>query len=286
MELAVNIAVYGISYGFVLFIASIGLSIAIGMLGIVNVAHGALLMLGGYVGIAVLDSTGSWLLGLIAATLASGIASIIINEALLRHLWKQELQQILLTFGIVYMIGNICLWVWGAQTKVATIPSLINGEIHIGGMPISVYRLVVILIGIAIFVILWLVQEKTKVGTIIRAGMDDPEMLAGMGYNLRPITLAAFGVGLALAGMAAFVGSGVLGGVSSWMGPSTFFLSMVIVIVGGVGYVQGTLSGALLIGLLYVAVAAFFPRFSIISTYVAMIVVLLFRPRGLLGRKW
>ncbi len=286
MDLIANICIYGFSYAFILFIASVGLSIALGMLGIVNAAHGALLMLGGYIGIAVLESTGNWVLGLLAATVASGIIGLIINEAFLRHLYKKELQQILLTFGLVYILGNLVLWIWGAQTRVADEPQFLSGYITVGELSLPIYRLWVIFSGITAFIILWLVQEKTKIGSIIRAGMDDAEMISGLGYNLRPIAVGAFSIGLALAGLASFLGSPVLGGVSSWMGPRIFFLCMVVVIVGGVGSVQGTLAGALLIGVLYVTVAIFFPPFAIISTYIAMIIVLLFRPRGLLGRKW
>lgn len=286
MDLVANICIYGFSYASILFIASVGLSIALGMLGIVNAAHGALLMLGGYIGITVLESTGNWILGLFAATLTSGIIGLIINEVFLRQLHKKELQQILLTFGLVYILGNLVLWIWGAQTRVADEPKFLSGTITVGELSFPIYRLLVIFIGIALFFILWLVQEKTKIGSIIRAGMDDAEMVSGLGYNLKPTAVGAFSIGLALAGFAAFLGSPVLGGVSSWMGPRIFFLCMVVVIVGGVGSVQGTLAGAALIGVLYVTVAIFFPPFAIISTYIAMVIVLLFRPRGLLGRKW
>jgi branched-chain amino acid transport system permease protein len=286
MEMIANICVYGISYGFVLFIASVGLSIALGMLGIVNAAHGAILMVGGYIGIAAFEWTGNWFLGLCAAAASSGIFALLIHEAFLKYLVRQELQQILLTFGWVYILGNVVLWIWGAQTRVVDEPKLISGYLQLDGFSFPTYRLLVILIGLAAFVILWLIQERTKIGSIIRAGMDDAEMLSGLGYNLKPTAIGAFSIGLALAGLASFLGSPVLGGVSSWMAPRMFFLCIVVVIVGGVGSVQGTLAGALLIGVLYVGVAIFFPPFAMISTYIAMIIVLIFRPRGLLGRKW
>jgi branched-chain amino acid transport system permease protein len=285
MELASNIVIYGLSYGFILFLAAVGLSIALGLLDIVNVTHGVLFMLGGYVGITVLDTTGSWMLGLAAAAVTSGVVSLIISEAFLRHLHKQQLQQILLCFGLVYVISNLVLWIWGAYPRVADVPAAISTNLAVGEISIPVYRLVVIAVGIAVFVMFWLLQERTKIGAIIRAGMDDPEMLSGLGYNLRPIAVAAFCIGIAFAGLAAFLGSGVLGGVSTWMGPRIFFLNLVVVIVGGVVYIQCTLAGALLVGLLYVTVAIFYPPFAIVSTYIAMIVVLLLRPSGLLGRK-
>jgi branched-chain amino acid transport system permease protein len=286
MDLIATICIYGLSYGFILFIASVGLSIALGMLGIVNAAHGALLMLGGYIGISVLKFTGSWLLGLFAAALSCGLISLGINEVFLRRLHRQQLQQILVTFGWVYVLGNVVLWIWGAQTRVADEPALLAGNIPLYNVLLPVDRLVAIIIGIVVFVMLWLVQEKTKIGSIIRAGMEDSEMISALGYNLRPRTVGAFGLGLALAGLASFLGSPVLGGMSAWMGPRMFFLCMVVVIVGGVGSVQGTLAGALLIGILYVTVATFFPPFAIVATYIAMVIVLLFRPQGLLGRAW
>jgi len=225
-------------------------------------------------------------LGLIAAAISSGIGALIINEVFLQRLHKQQLQQILLTFGWVYIIGNLVLWIWGAQTMVASEPAVISGYSAVGELSLPIYRLVVIFVGLVAFLILWLVQSRTKIGSIIRAGMDNPEMLSALGYNLRPIAVGAFCIGLALAGIASFMGSGVLGGVSPWMGPKTFFIAIVVVIVGGIGHIQGTLAGALLIGILYVTIAIFYPPFAMISIYIAMIIVLLFRPRGLLGRKW
>ena len=286
METAVIILVYGLSYGFLLFAASVGLSMALGMMGIVNVAHGVLFMLGGYIGIMVTGWTGSWLLGFLAAGLGAATVGLIIGEGFLQRLYKLHLQQVLMTFGWVYILANLSLWVWGPLTKVATVPVALGGNLAVGGYSLDVYRLALIGMGLATFLVMWWLQEKTRFGAIVRAGMDDAEMVSGLGINLRPILSGVFSLGILLAGMAAIIGSPILGGINPWIGTNMFFMAISVAIVGGVGYVQGTLVGALLIGILSVIMATFAPEFTVIAVYLVMIVVLLFRPSGLLGRRW
>lgn len=286
MDNVVIILLYGLSYGFLLFFSSVGLSMSLGMMGIVNVAHGVLFMLGGYIGITVILWTGNWVLGLMAAAIGAGLVGLIILLGFLQRLYKQQLQQVLLTFGFVYILANLSLWVWGPETRVVSVPAALSGDITLAGYQVFTYRLVLIGIGLVFFLAMWWLQVKTRFGAIIRAGMDDAEMVSGLGINLMPVLGGVFFVGIVIAGVAALIGSPILGGISPYIGTNVFFLALVVTIVGGVGYVQGALAGALIVGLLSVIMATYYPEMANVSVYLFMIVILLFRPQGLFGRKW
>ncbi len=275
----------GISYGIVLFLIAAGLSLVLGFMGILNLAHGAIFMVGGYVGITVAKATGNLILGILAGAFASGLLGLLIERGVLRHLRQQVLEQVLVTFGFVYMITNATLWIWGTDPKSAFIPSILAGSISIGEFQFPVHRLAIIIIGVATCFGLWWLQEKTRLGAIVRAGMDDAQMTSGLGINLTPITVGAFAFGSALAGFGAVVGAPLLGFVDPNTGTNMLFVTLAVVIVGGVGSVQGTLAGALLIGTIYILTNTYYPPLAIFTMYLLVVLILLLRPRGLLGRK-
>jgi branched-chain amino acid transport system permease protein len=201
------------------------------------------------------------------------------------QLYKQELEQILVTFGFVYIITNLHLWIYGAWPKSAFVPSILSGSMTIGRFGFPIHRLAVIMMGAALCVGLWWLQEKTKIGARIRAGMDDAEMVSGLGINLRPINIGAFCLGAILAGFAGVVGAPVLGGVNLNTGTDIFFVAIAVCIVGGVGSVQGALVGAVLIGIATTLVSTYFPVLAMFVMYILMVLILIFKPSGLLGRK-
>jgi len=275
----------GISYGIVLFLIATGLSLVLGLMGIVNVAHGALFMVGAYGGLAVAKATGNLILGILAGAALAGMVSLFIDRLFLRYLYKRELEQILVTFGFVYIITNLHLWIYGAWPKSAFLPPLLSGSITIGRFGFPIHRLAVILFGAVLCVGLWWLQDKTKIGAIIRAGMDDSEMVSGLGINLTPINIGAFCLGAVLAGLAGVVGAPALGGVNLNTGTDMFFVAIAVCIVGGVGSVQGALVGAVLIGVATTLIATYVPVLAMFVMYILMVLVLIFRPAGLLGRK-
>jgi branched-chain amino acid transport system permease protein len=275
----------GTSYGVVLFLIATGLSLVLGLMGIVNVSHGALFMTGAYMGLTVAKLTGSLIIGILAGAILAGIVSLIIERLFLCQLYKQELEQILVTFGFVYIITNLHLWIYGAWPKSAFVPSILSGSMTIGRFGFPIHRLAVIMMGGALCVGLWWLQEKTKIGARIRAGMDDAEMVSGLGINLRPINIGAFGLGAILAGFAGVVGAPVLGGVNLNTGTDIFFVAIAVCIVGGVGSVQGALVGAVLIGIATTLVSTYFPVLAMFVMYILMVLILIFKPSGLLGRK-
>ena len=275
----------GISYGMVLFLIAVGLSLVLGIMGVLNLAHGVIFMVGGYIGITVAKLTNNFIYGIFAGALAGGILGLLMERGVLRFLYKQILEQVLVTFGFVYIITNATYWIWGTWPKSAYIPSLLAGSIPIGQVEFPVYRFGILVIGGAICLGLWWLQEKTKYGSVVRAGMDDAQMVSGLGVNLTPITIGAFFFGSALAGSAAVLGAPLLGFVNPNTGADMLFVALAVVIVGGVGSVQGALAGALLIGTINTLAVTYFPGIAVFAQYLLMVLILLLRPSGLLGRK-
>ena len=285
MGIAVATLVNGISYGMVLFLVASGLSLTLGLMGIVNLAHGVIFILGGFVGLAVAKGTGSFVLAILAGGLASGVAGLIIERGFLRFLYRQDLPQVLVTFGFVYIITNLMLWICGPQPRSAFVPFYFAGSVVIAGVSFPFHRFAIIGVGVVMGIALWWLQEKTKVGAIVRAGMDNAEMVGGLGINLTPVNVGAFFFGSAIAGASCVIGVQLFGSVNFADGVEMLLVAIAVVIVGGVGSVQGSLAGALLIGVLDTFSRVYLPAISQYTMYLVLILVLVVRPSGLLGRK-
>jgi branched-chain amino acid transport system permease protein len=274
----------GLSYGMVLFLLATGLSIVLGLMGVVNLAHGMLFMTAAYAGITVGNLTGSFLLGILTGIVSAGLSGLIIERGFLRQLYKRELEQILVTFGFIYIITNLHLWFYGPYPRSGIVPLVLKSGLTIGRYDFSYYRLFIILVGAILCACLFWLQERTKIGAIIRAGMDDPETVYASGINLRNVNVGAFIFGSLLAGFAGVVGTPVLGGVNSTTGGDVIFVAIAVCIVGGVGSVQGALVGALLIGIITSLAQAYLPSIAIYVMYILMVIILVLKPSGLVGR--
>jgi len=275
----------GISYGAVLFLIASGLSFTLGLMGIVNLAHGVIFILGGFVGLAIAKGTGSFLLAILAGAAASGVAGLAIERGFLRFLYKQDLPQVLVTLGFVYIITNLMLWICGPTPQSAFVPSYFSGSVVLAGVSFPFHRFAIIAIGAAICAVLWWLQEKTRIGAIIRAGMDNAEMVGGLGINLTPINVGAFFFGSAIAGASCVIGVQLFGSVNFADGMDMLLVAIAVVIVGGVGSVQGSLVGALLVGIIDTFSRVYVPAMAQYTMYLVLILVLVVRPSGLLGRK-
>ena len=273
----------GISFGCVLFLLASGLSITMGLMRIVNLAHGALYMVGAYVGLSVAQYTGSFLLAILAGGFCAAVIGFIMERGLLRRLYKREMDQVLFTIGLVYILTNLCQWIWGPMPLSGVTPPLFSGSIPMGPVQIPMFRLAMIIFGIAAAVFLWLFQEKTRMGAIIRAGMDNKEMTMGLGINLPLVFTAVFSLGAFVAGLCGLIGAPSLG-INLAVGWDALLLGMIVVIVGGAGSIQGALVGGMIIGLVDAYGKAFFPEYAHFSIYIVLIIILLFRPSGLMGR--
>jgi len=268
----------------VLFLLTIGLSITLGLMGIVNLAHGVLFMVGGFVGftVAVIYGLNYWLAVLLGG-LAAGLIGLGIERGFLRFQYKQANEQVMLTIGFIYILTNLSQWVWGGEFRAPFTAPFLSGSINIIGWQYPIYRLFTIGIGLVLCVVLWWLQEKTKVGAIVRAGMDNREMIVGLGINLERVNYIVFFLGAFIAGVAGVIGAQLLG-VKLGMGWDILLFAMIVLVIGGIGSIQGALAGALVIGIIDAFGKALFPDLAMFLMYSVMIIVLLVRPSGLLPR--
>jgi branched-chain amino acid transport system permease protein len=285
MEFFATSLLNGLSFGMILFLIAAGLSIIIGVMGIVNLSHGALYMFGGYFGWMIAQQLGlNFWLAVFIGGLAAGLVGLGIERAFLRRLYKQLNEQVLLTFGFLYIITNICLWVWGGDAKVPFSDPALSGSFNLAGLLYPKTRIIVIAIGTVLAVFLWWLQDKTRIGAIIRAGMDDREMVTGLGINLDRVSMLIFFLAAFIAGSAGVIGA-QLWGVYSYQGIQTLLFALIVIIVGGIGSIQGALVGALTIGVIDAFGRALLPELSMFFMFMVMIIILIAKPSGLLGRK-
>ena len=275
----------GLSYGMVLFLIASGMSVVMGAMNIINLAHGVLYMIGGYVGWTIAVKFGApFVLGLLAGGLAAGFTGLMLERGFLRHLYKQPNEQVLLTFGFVYILTNLSLWVWGGWPRMPFTAKFLSGSFEILGRAYPKARMATIIIGLVMAIVLWWLQDKTRVGSMVRAGMDNKEMAMGLGINMERVFALVFFVASFIAGLAGVLGAQLLG-VYNALGLEILLLALIVVIVGGVGSVQGALLGGILIGVIDAFGRALFPKLAMFTMYFTMIIVLLVRPSGLLGRR-
>lgn len=274
----------GISYGLLLFLLAAGLSLIFGLMGIVNLAHGSYYMLGAYLGLVLIQETGSFLLGLLGAGLALALLGVLMERFFFRKLYKRELDQVLLTFGFAYLFLDIAKWIWGGVPRSLPKPFFLEGSIEILGGAFPIYRFAMILIGLTIALLLWAFLEKTRTGMIIRAGVDDKEMVSGLGINIQLYFSGIFALGAFLAALGGVIGGPIIGAYPG-LDFEILVLALAVVVVGGLGTLKGAFWGSLLIGFAETFGKAFFPDFAMFTIYVTMALVLIFKPTGLLGKE-
>ena len=285
MTLFFVVTLNGLTLAALYFLAASGFSLIFGLMRTVNMAHGALLLLGGYVGWSVVDATGLWALGVVAGGLSAALAGAIVQIGILGWMQGDELRQTLASIAISIILADLMLWFWGGTTYQVRTPDWLTGGVRIDILGIGYAKVRLYLIGfaLAVGIALWLFIQKTRIGAVIRAGVDDQQMLRALGYPINQIFILVFAVGGMLAGMA-----GVIAGSALSIAPGTdlqFLLSsLVVVIVGGMGSVGGAALGALLIGLAEQYGLAYTPTYAAVVTFVIMVFVLAVRPQGLLGR--
>lgn len=273
----------GVSFGMLLFLLAAGLSLIYGLMKILNLTHGSFYLFGGYIGLTVVQYTGSFLLAVLIATLAVALIGVLLERFFLRRFHLEELPQTLLTFGFLFIFADLALWIWGGNPQTLPKPALFAYSIHIGEYFYPTYRLFLIAIGLLIAAALWWFQDGTRVGAMLRAGVDDEEIARGLGINVSLLFTLVFALGAFLAAL-----GGVLGGPIIGVYPGADFevmlLAFVVVIIGGLGSLTGALVGGLLVGLLDNFGKAFFPEFALFTIFVPMAAILAIRPTGLFGR--
>jgi len=283
MSFFITQTINGIVFGMLLFLLAAGLSLMLGIMRIVNLAHGSYYLLGGYIGYSIAKHTHNFVLACLGGLLSIGILGIFIYKAILaRRFARETLSQVLITFGMLLILSDLCRWIWGGSPLAIPKPEILQGSIHIGTMVFPFYRLAVIIIGAMILIFLWWFQERTKYGAMVRAGVDDDEMAQGIGINISLVKTLIFGIGALLAGFAGVVG-GPFVGLSIGLDIEILLLAVVVVIIGGMGSLKGAFIGALLIGLLDSFGKSLLPELSIFTIFAAMVIVLAIKPSGLFG---
>ena len=277
-------ALNGLSYGVLLFLLSVGLTLIFGMLDVVNLAHGSFYLLGAYAGLTLIGATGNFWLALVVAPVAVGAIGALVERGLLRPLYRRPtLDQVLLTFGLIYFFEDTVKWIWGGRIRSIPAPALFSGSVTLGALTIPSYRLFVIAFGFVMAVVLWLLIEKTRLGSIIRAGVFDAEMAAGLGINIGRVFTGVFAFGAALGGLSGVI-AGPIQSAYPAMGVSILIPALIVVVVGGLGSLKGSLVGSLVIGQAETFGKAWLPAFSMLMIYVVMALIVLLRPQGLFGR--
>ena len=274
----------GLTFAALLFVVASGFTLVFGLLRIVNLAHGALYLLGGYVAYEVGGRSGSFALSVVAAMVAVALAGLALDRGLLRFVKGQDLRQVLLTVGVGLVLNDLFLVIWGGDAFTVPTPEALQGAAVVMGVFYPKYRLFVLLAGVAIFVLLWLVMNRTRYGALIRAGVDDAEMLSATGVDQGRLFVITFMLGSALAGLGGALGAEVLGLDPTF--PLKFMVYFLIVVaVGGTSSITGPLLAALLLGVADVAGKYYVPKLGAFIVYSLMLVILLWRPQGLFVRK-
>lgn len=293
----------GLQFGIMLFLMAAGLTLIFGVMGLINLAHGSLYMVGAFAAATVASATGSFLLALLAALIAAAIAGALVELIIVRRLYnKSHLDQVLATFALILIFSEGTRWVFGSFPLHLTIPEYLSGPVSLpGGIQYPLYRLVLIAIGLIVAMFLGLMISKTRIGIQIRAGENDREMIAALGVDISKLYTLVFALGAALAGLAGAL-VGTLQSVQVGMGEPVLILAFVVIVIGGIGSIKGALIGSILVGLTDTLGGVFLPRlFGLITDpasamsigsslasmaiYILMGAVLIWRPTGLFGVK-
>lgn len=278
------ILIMGAAYGLVLFVIATGMSLTLGLMRVVNMSHGAIYMFAGYCGLEIYSRTGNWVLAIVVSALVGAALGAFLEIGFLRRLYKHPTYQVLLTIGIINILNNVAQWIWGGQPMTAPTPAFLAGGFKLGTMQVPWIRVFMIAFGGIMCVLLWLLQDKTRVGAMVRAGMDNREIAGTLGINNKLIFTGVFILGSLVAGASVMIGGSVTG-VGAGTAWSVLLNSIIVVVVGGTGSIQGALLGGLIIGVANAFGTVYLPDLTQFLMYLILIIVLLIKPSGLLGRK-
>jgi branched-chain amino acid transport system permease protein len=281
------LAVNSVTFGGLLFLLSAGFSLIFGLMRIPNLTHGSLFMLGAYFGATFVGGMlglafDFWLAALMAALLVAAFGAVT-ERFLLRQLPGQQLAQVLVTLGISFIVADFCLMVWGGDPISVETPPKLVGFVRAAGAAFPLYRLGVIVIAAAVAAALWLLLDRTRLGAMIRAGVDDPDMARVVGIRVSRLFTIVFALGAGLAAFAGIIGAPILS-VYPGLDQDMLPLALVVVILGGSGSLLGSFVGSLVIGFIYNFGQAMFPELAYFVLFLPMLLVLILRPQGLFGR--
>jgi branched-chain amino acid transport system permease protein len=283
MSLWLTLAVNSVALGGLLFLLSSGFSLIFGLMRIPNLMHGSFFMLGAYLGVTLLARGVNFWVAALASAAAMALIGGLIERFLLRRLEGQVLPQVLLTLGFAFIIGDVCLMLWTGDPWQPATPDHLRGAVQVAGLYFPLYRLVIVLVAVVIAVALWLLVDWTRLGAMIRAGVDDAPIARVVGIRVSRLFTLVFALGAALAAF-----GGVMGGPYLSVYPGLDFemlpLALIVVILGGVGSLMGALVGSFVIGFLYNFGTALLPDLAYVILFLPMVLILVLRPQGLFGK--
>ncbi|MGO4151563.1 branched-chain amino acid ABC transporter permease [Cupriavidus sp. YAF13] len=289
-----TLTIAGLAMGMIVFVVSSGLTLVFGLMDVLNFGHGAFIALGAYVAASVLLPLGAWVeadslwlnlavfgLAILAAMAAAGAIGLLFERIVVRPVYGQHLKQILITMGGMIVAEQLIKAIWGAETIALQVPTTFRGAVLLGDAAIEKYRLIAVVLGLVIFISMVLVLNRTRIGLLIRAGVENREMVESLGYRIRLLFIGVFVVGAGLAGM-----GGVLWGlyqqnITASIGAQVNVLIFIVIIIGGLGSTTGCFVGALLVGLMANYTGFLFPKVALFSNILLMVMILLWRPQGL-----
>jgi branched-chain amino acid transport system permease protein len=289
----------GLQYGVMLFLMAAGLTLVLGIMNMVNLAHGSLYMVGAYLTITAAQWTGSYVAGVVLGLLGTLVVGMVVEVVALRTLYERDhLDQVLATFGLILFFNELTAIVWGRTALFAALPSWLSGHIELfSGVKYPMYRAVILGVGLVVALLLWYVVARTRLGMLIRAGASNRTMVAALGVNIRLLYTVVFGVGAALAGLAGLM-AGPIYAVQAGMGELILIQVFVVIVIGGIGSIRGALVGAIIVGIVDTLGRAFLkpmlatmisataaqnagPALASMLIYLLMAIVLVVRPAGL-----
>jgi branched-chain amino acid transport system permease protein len=276
---------HGLVWGMLLFLVSSGLTLVFGMMGILNVAHAAFYMLGAYVAYTTVQVTGNFWLSLVVAPVAIGLLGALVERILLRRVHALgHAYELLLTFGLFFMIGEAVRWIWGSYPLQVPVPAGLDGSVPLLGARYPVYRLFILAVSALICIAMSLVLLQTRIGITIRSAVSDAQMVGALGHDVPLVSLGVFSVGSALAAVAGVIAVPFLQADPS-MGAAILTDAFVVIVIGGFGSLLGTLLASLMIGELQSFGILWFAQFALVFQFLLMAAVLILRPQGLFGEK-
>jgi len=290
MELLANLAphvVNGLSLGLLFALIALGFMLIVGVMEVINLAHGSLFALGAYVALALMGNSStpaSYAMALLVAPLAVGAFGMLLELCLRRTYGRDPLYGLLLTFGAALVIEELIRVVWGSRERTLPVPEALTGAVLIGDLIYAKYRFFACALAAALIVLLWLFIEKTKVGAIIKAGAHDSEMVRALGYDIAKLRLGVFALGTGLAAIAGIVMAPIWG-IRPHVGVDAVVPAFLIIVLGGIGSFWGAVIAGIMVGLVVGLTGAYASEWSLMSMYLLFIVVVTFRARGLFGRR-
>jgi branched-chain amino acid transport system permease protein len=283
MDLIINLTLNGLATGMLIFLLAAGLTLIFGLMDVLNFAHGGLFAWGAYSGLWVYQQTGSFIIGIAGAIITGCLLGIITEKWIIKPVYGNHVQQILITLGLMLVLSEMLKVIWGPNQLTASPPDYLKGSWEMGGVIVIKYRIFIILVGLFIFAAVQYILKNTKVGLVVRAGVMNKEMVQALGINIQKVFMFVFMIGAGMAALGGVLLGPYSGVIHAGMGMEFAILAFIVVVIGGMGNFKGSVLAAILVGLSGSFMAYYVPDLSLAVNMLLMAVVLIIRPQGLFG---